>query len=630
MISFFIYLNQLNITSLHYQPPKESPQIRKMGIKDLWTILAPFGERKPLYELQGKTVAVDLSCWVCESQNVAEYAVQPRMYLRNLYFRACYLLLMDVNVVFVLEGHAPELKYKTIAARNALQFKGAKPKTEVKTKDRSRFNFTLKRCEEMLNLLGIACVKGEGEAEALCAHLNEAGLIDGIISQDSDCFAYGARVVYRNFSISQQGNQAAKGGSVDVYDISVANERLNFGRNKIIALALLCGSDYCDGVHGIGKDSVMKLFNSVNDDEILPRLRSWRQNPIYEELEAKISDKNRCTSCGHFGKLQAHVKKGCIVCKTNQGCDSGFKNERLEIKNELNMRSKALIDPNFPDENLINEFLSEKSKISKLNLKWRRPDLVNFIKFTVKYLTWEEIYSFEKFFPILTRWQLLHFDEISDKTGGVVSPKFIKKRRTLKGILSYEIVWEDKLNHFSDLIPEEQLEQFGDLEKLWSTVEPQNLVEKAFPYLVREFEVKKPKSRKKKKSAIDEIDDLLQNISITTQSPVKKKTKNNHIHTLDAFLCKASTPKKVAPDVSFDLNQSNFGDEDDLQVSEIVDDIIRRDLPTYVPQNLEKLGLKLNENVDCSFFVSEMIENDLFEKTFKDYFNSDTDSNTVD
>jgi hypothetical protein len=53
-----------------------------MGIKYLWPILSPFCERKPLYELQYKRVAVDLSCWVCESQNIAEYTVQPRMYLR--------------------------------------------------------------------------------------------------------------------------------------------------------------------------------------------------------------------------------------------------------------------------------------------------------------------------------------------------------------------------------------------------------------------------------------------------------------------------------------------------------------------------------------------------------------------
>lgn len=68
------------------------------------------------------------------------------------------------------------------------------------------------------------------------------------------------------------------------------------------------------------------------------------------------------------------------MCKTSQGCDSTkFKNERLEIKNELNMRNKALQDPSFPDEDLISEFLGKKSKVSELNLKWRKPDLFNFV-----------------------------------------------------------------------------------------------------------------------------------------------------------------------------------------------------------------------------------------------------------
>lgn len=56
-----------------------------MGIKDLWTILAPYCERKSLQELCGKTVAIDLAGWVCESQCVVDYSIQPRFYLRCVY-----------------------------------------------------------------------------------------------------------------------------------------------------------------------------------------------------------------------------------------------------------------------------------------------------------------------------------------------------------------------------------------------------------------------------------------------------------------------------------------------------------------------------------------------------------------
>lgn len=39
-----------------------------------------------------------------------------------------------------------------------------------------------------------------------------------MISQDSDCFAYGARRVYRNFSVSSAAGGGAMQGSVDCYD----------------------------------------------------------------------------------------------------------------------------------------------------------------------------------------------------------------------------------------------------------------------------------------------------------------------------------------------------------------------------------------------------------------------------
>lgn len=74
------------------------------------------------------------------------------------------------------------MKYDTIAARNAVQFKGSRPRKESSSqptkpaKDRTRFHYTLKQCEEMLAHLGLSCVRGNGEAEAMCACLNDEGV----------------------------------------------------------------------------------------------------------------------------------------------------------------------------------------------------------------------------------------------------------------------------------------------------------------------------------------------------------------------------------------------------------------------------------------------------------------------
>ncbi|XP_050501877.1 flap endonuclease GEN isoform X1 [Diabrotica virgifera virgifera] len=654
-----------------------------MGIKHLWTVLTPYCERKPLYELQGKTVAVDLSCWICEAQNIAEYQIQPRMYLRNLYFRACYMLLLDVNPVFILEGRAPELKYDTIAARNALQFKGAKPKTDgVKTgKDRSRFNFVLKRCEEMLGLMGISCLKGKGEAESLCAYLNDEGLVDACISQDSDCFAYGAKIVYRNFSIASQGANKSSGGAVDIYDITKAIDNMNFGRNKIIAMALLCGSDYSGGVQGIGKESVLKLFEDISDNEILDKLRDWRANTeVYKKYENKLNDKNLCTSCGHLGKARQHTQKGCVPCGMSKGCsDEKYKIERAKIKNEVAMRSKALKDPEFPDENLIKEFLTKKDHVSRLDLEWKQPDLVEFVRFTTKFLQWEEMYSFEKILPILTRWQCTHYTAVqSTNLKNVVQPSHIKKTRNPKGVPSYEIIWSDPENYFKNVIPKEQIEDSNKtLEQMWTTIEPQEFVNKAYPKLVETFQLskikpKKATRRRKKAIDVDDISDMLKNTSISEPKPKKTRrtNKKGQIQSekplqptlLDNFLkraviqshmnkqkeledinennCHTSTPLKCKE--SF-VDMSCFGDEDnDSDLSDIIENIISRK-----PRNFELIANKENECEEIhlqeisteiletdlkvsSFFMCDPVEHDLFENTFNEMYNSDDNDSTIE
>lgn len=65
-------------------------------------------------------------------------------------------------------------------------------------------------------------------------------MVDGVISQDSDCFAYGARRVYRNFSVSTQGATSAQGGAVDVYDLD--NVQKSMGKLFYIIIEF---NNYC-------------------------------------------------------------------------------------------------------------------------------------------------------------------------------------------------------------------------------------------------------------------------------------------------------------------------------------------------------------------------------------------------
>ncbi|XP_058821465.1 flap endonuclease GEN [Topomyia yanbarensis] len=491
-----------------------------MGIKDLWNVLTPYCERKPLFELNNKAVAIDLSGWVCESLNVVDYFVHPRFYLRNLFFRTCYLLQTGIVPVFILEGTAPPLKYGVIIKRNQLQFRGARPKKAAncdkevrkrteekkpcvpKEQKRNRFHNVLKQCEELLSALGLVCVQAPGEAEALCAYLNHDNLVYGVVSQDSDCFAYGAIRVFRNFCASQNG------GSVDVYDLEKISQVIDLGQEKIVVMGILAGCDYCPaGVPGVGREAVSKLLGSHSSKDILTRIRSWRKTAdTLTELEIKVDDKNICADCGHNGKTFNHRRYGCQDCKTKNGCDdSKWKQQRANIKAEMDVKRKALLQPEFPPEAIIDEFMVRSCELPKLDLEWRQPNLVKFIRSISDLLQWNEIYSFQKLLPLLTRWQILALAGNSTKKITIaLKPDFIKKKRSPKGVASFEIVWKHEDSCFAGLIPEDQIQAFLDetgntLESLWSTIEPQDSVEAAYPELVQAFRAPKTKPKRTKK-----------------------------------------------------------------------------------------------------------------------------------
>ncbi|XP_017862030.1 PREDICTED: flap endonuclease GEN [Drosophila arizonae] len=607
-----------------------------MGVKELWSILTPYADRKPICELRGKKVAIDLAGWVCESLNVVDYFVHPRHHLKNLFFRTCYLIWEQVTPVFVLEGAAPKLKSQVIAKRNELQFRGARPKDKDKDKDavgpsqavaksdkgRTRFNHVLKQCENLLLSMGIQCVQGPGEAEAYCAFLNKHGLVDGVISQDSDCFAYGAVRVYRNFSVSTQGAQAAAGGAVDIYDMQEICNHMDFGQNKVIVMALLCGCDYCpDGIGGIGKDGVLKLFNKYKESDILDRLRNWRaETDKYNALELRVDDKSICSNCGHIGRTQSHTKSGCGVCRTHRGCDESlWKEQRLSIKAELTLRKKALLDVDFPNEEIISEFLTQPAKLPNLVLDWRQPNIVKFIKQIGHLLQWPEIYCFQKFFPLLTRWQVQQPNEAL----ALVQPQEIIKKRTVKGIASLELRWEDTRGCFKGLIPYDQIEEFKldhpkGVEELYYTVEPLDMLQAAYPDMVAAFikskekPPKKTATRKKKVnsdaplSALENLSDLAATTAgiITKPKRGKKKVPTNPpTHgqkTMQHFLKqKENTPikssRQLANQCSTPLNKhlpSDLESDAEFDMSDIINGIVSN--PQAVPAVTKHDGYQLH------------------------------------
>lgn len=119
----------------------------------------------------------------------------------------------------------------------------------------------------MLRVLGLPYVVAPMEAEAQCAELLARDLVDGVITDDNDVFLFGASRVYKNMFNQNK--------YVECYLASDIDRELALNREKLIRLAYFLGSDYCDGLPGVGPVLGMELMAEFPGPQGLVDFRNW-------------------------------------------------------------------------------------------------------------------------------------------------------------------------------------------------------------------------------------------------------------------------------------------------------------------------------------------------------------------
>ncbi|KAG9037849.1 DNA repair protein rad2 [Tulasnella sp. JGI-2019a] len=220
----------------------------------------------------------------------------------------------------------------------------------------------------MLRLFGIPYVTAPMEAEAQCATLVQLGLVDGIITDDSDVFLFGGIRVFRNMF-----NQSK---TVEVYLLSDLQRELGLGREKLVNLAYLLGSDYVEGLAGVGPVVAMEI------------LKEFERGGCGEDEEAGIE------SLKHFREWWAKVQSG----------KDGEKESGTKFRKRFKKKFKDLYLPeDWPNPVVRDAYYHPAVDDSREEFKWALPDIDGLRNFLREELGWSQGKVDETLLPIVKR-----------------------------------------------------------------------------------------------------------------------------------------------------------------------------------------------------------------------------------
>ncbi|KAK9377663.1 uncharacterized protein V1513DRAFT_482030 [Lipomyces chichibuensis] len=213
----------------------------------------------------------------------------------------------------------------------------------------------VQECQELLSRFGIPYVTAPMEAEAQCAELLELGLVDGVITDDSDIFLFGASRVYKNMF-----NQAK---FVECYVSKDIKNELDLDRRGMIDLAHLLGSDYTPGLPGVGPVTASQLVNDFKTDHTLHNFKTWYDN----------------------------IQKG----DTSVDMSTPF-------RKKFRKKSKKLfLNPRFPDPAVDDAYLHPTVDSDPTEFVWGTPDLDRIRSFLMSTIGWGKERADEVLVPLI-------------------------------------------------------------------------------------------------------------------------------------------------------------------------------------------------------------------------------------
>lgn len=221
-------------------------------------------------ELTNTTVAVDAPNWLYKYMTTTARYTDEDAYTRDDGEELTNLigalrgikkfLNNNITPVFVFDGSPHNLKTEEIKRRkkhrkqaqeNANNAENIIERSKYKSRSQHLNNTILQTTKKLFDLLNISYITAQKSAEAQCSEMvNKHEKISYVISDDYDALIFGAKNTIRQFTSSNKEKEVMK--------FKETLEKHDITHDQLIFATILCGTDYNDGVSGVGPKTAIK------------------------------------------------------------------------------------------------------------------------------------------------------------------------------------------------------------------------------------------------------------------------------------------------------------------------------------------------------------------------------------
>jgi len=245
---------------------------------------------------RGRTIAVDafnvLYQFLAlirtrEGRPLSDREGRVTSHLVGLAFRTTRLISdHGVKLVFVFDGAFPQLKRKEVEKRREVKRKAEEEYKEAvdagdyakafsKAVQTSRLTGDMiDDTKRLLDLLGVPWVQAPGEGEAQAAHMARRGDVWASSSRDYDSLLFGTLRLVRYLTIQGQEWLPSRGRARKLEPEIIRLERFlshhGITREQLVDMSMLIGTDFNEGVKGIGPKTALKLIREHGSLEGMP------------------------------------------------------------------------------------------------------------------------------------------------------------------------------------------------------------------------------------------------------------------------------------------------------------------------------------------------------------------------